>query len=439
MSNKDFVFTVAQTIVSKNLAEIGSSVCVCLSGGADSVSLLSALCELKDEFKFRLSAIHINHKIRGAEADRDEHFCFELCQRLGVPFTAVSVNVPALHKTSGKSLEETARDARYAAFTAHAKANGIDYFATAHTASDNAETVLMNIIRGTTVGGLAGIPPKRDIFIRPLIELYRSDVIDYLTKIGQTYVTDSTNSVNDCTRNVIRNEILPLIRQINPLADNAINRLSSQALGTDRLLKSFYSGKERLSDLPNQAAIMVVRQRYEDFCGSGLTLDHAEKLVSILDTDTVVSLPNKVCAYIKDGDVHFGYATQKQIDKGVYKLNIGNNYFDNGSVLLYYGYQKPITCDYCVTINAKKVSGDMFYRSRRVGDTLLCLGVNKSVKKEFIDKKITTALRDRIPIVCDEGGIVCVPFIGADDKIFSREKDAAFLAVTFSERLDLNK
>lgn len=437
MNNNNFVDSIAQFIENNRLITHGSRVCACLSGGADSVAMLCALHQLIKHFKFDLSAIHINHKIRGAEADRDMEFCRRLCDRLGVELTVVCVDVPALCKTSGKSLEETARDARYNEFQKHASNNGIDLFSTAHTASDNAETVLMNLIRGTTVAGLSGIPVKREMYIRPLLNVYRADVEAFLQSIGQDFVTDSTNSVNDCTRNIIRNEVMPILRGINSSADIAINRLSANAADIDELVISTYRDTEDLTSIPRAAALRIVRYRYALFCGSGLLSHHAEAIVNALHKDTVITLKDGIDAVVKNGRVRFEYRQcGKNPDTAVYKLQYGLNYFDGGNVLIYYGNNPPQSSDYIIGIDAQNVCGDIHYRTRKTGDEIKCLGVTRSVKKAFINKKIPARQRDSIPIFVDDEDIVCVPFIGAADRIYSHREDADFISVTFLERQD---
>ncbi len=439
MSNNDFIINVTRFISDNDLIKRGSKVCACLSGGADSVAMLCALNELGARFQFNLSAIHINHMIRGAEADRDMEFCRALCGRLNIVFTAVCVDVPALCKTSGKSLEETARDARYTAFEKHAADNSIDYFATAHTASDNAETVLMNLVRGTTVAGLSGIPVKRDMYIRPLLSVYRSDVESFLQSIDQEYVIDSTNLINDCTRNIIRNEVLPLLRRINHNTDIAINRLSSNAADIDRLVVSSFENVDDLTSIPRAAAIRLVKHRFMNFCGKGMLSHHAETIVDSLHKDTVITLQGGIYAVLKNGRVRFEHLQEKprHIDTAIYKLQYGINYFDGGKVLIYYGDTPQKNCDYFTSIDSRQICGNVYYRARMSGDEIKALGVNRSVKKAFINKKIPARLRDAIPVFFDDEGIVCVPFIGAADRIYSHREDADYISVTFLERQDM--
>ena len=222
------------------MLEDGDTVIVGLSGGADSTALLRVLCELKTEYNLNLIAAHVNHGIRGAEADRDEAFCKELCKKLGVQIYAFHIDIPELAKERGVSLEVAGRDARYEFFTGLAGENG--KIATAHNAQDTAETLLLNLCRGTGLKGLTGIPPVRFVehkagcrsdetvstmVIRPLIECTREEIEAYLESLGQDYVTDSTNLEDDYTRNRIRHNVIPELVAVNENAMGNITRCIS--------------------------------------------------------------------------------------------------------------------------------------------------------------------------------------------------------------------
>ncbi|MCR4646344.1 MAG: tRNA lysidine(34) synthetase TilS [Oscillospiraceae bacterium] len=185
-----------------------TAVTAALSGGADSVCLLRCLRECAGAFGLRLSAIHVQHGLRGAESLRDEQFCRALCAEWDIPLTVVNVDV----KRNGRSLEEAARECRYAAFEAHAEG----YVATAHTASDNFETMLFRLVRGTGLKGLAGIPPVRERYLRPLLHVSRDEVEMYLQENGIGFVTDSSNLSEDYARNFLRHRVVPLLQEQNP-------------------------------------------------------------------------------------------------------------------------------------------------------------------------------------------------------------------------------
>ena len=230
--DNSFIEKVLSAIAEHGMLDGEKRVCVALSGGADSVSLLMALCSVKDELGVGICACHLNHGLRGAESDSDEQFCRELCGRLGVPFYAKKIDVSAAVQKH-ESVEEAARKARYEFFEEALEHFGGNVLATAHNAGDNAETVLLNLTRGTGLKGLCGVPPVRKFgrngerrVIRPLIYCERGEIEDYLRSIGQGYFTDKTNLSEDYTRNKMRRRVLPELSEINPSIVGVIGRMT---------------------------------------------------------------------------------------------------------------------------------------------------------------------------------------------------------------------
>lgn len=224
---------VRQTI--EKYVTAGSVVIAAVSGGADSVCLLSVLDRLKNEMGFKLSACHVNHNLRGEESLRDEFFVRRLCRQLDIPLYVKSIDVAA-NAEKHESIELAARRIRYDFFDELSRLYGGALIATAHTASDNCETVLINLIRGTALSGMCGIPPKRDNIIRPLLCLTRRDIEEYCSENGLSFVTDSTNLSDDYTRNKIRHNIIPQIERINPSFSFAVSRLTRSLSEDDSYL-----------------------------------------------------------------------------------------------------------------------------------------------------------------------------------------------------------
>ena len=212
------------------LLSTGSRVCVAVSGGADSTALLLAVQEAAVSLGVGLSAAHLHHGMRGAEADADREFVRALCSRLNLPLHEAEADVPAVAEAAGEGLEEAARHARLQFFARLLADQAADRVATAHTADDQAETVLMKLLRGAWTEGLGGIAPVLNldadgrpgreagvgVIIRPLLGASREQVIAFLQSRGQDWREDSTNADPAFTRNRIRSELMPLVRTFNP-------------------------------------------------------------------------------------------------------------------------------------------------------------------------------------------------------------------------------
>ena len=201
-----------------DMVQPGDKVICAVSGGADSMALLWAMHLLKDKLQIQLQAAHFNHNLRGEESDRDEDFVVSFCENHGIPCHVGRGIVEA----GEKGLEAAARTARYAFLqTLPGK------IATAHTADDNAETLLLHLIRGTGLKGLGGIAPVRDNLIRPMLTVTRQDVLEFLEAEGIPWVNDSSNETDAFTRNRIRHHVMPLLKAENP---SLLENLSGTAL-----------------------------------------------------------------------------------------------------------------------------------------------------------------------------------------------------------------
>src|SRR4030042_1477635 len=189
---------------------------VAVSGGIDSVALLDILTSQQQELHITLTILHLNHGIRGKEAARDQRFVQELSERYSLPYLDQEVDVPAYRKEHSLSLQEAARELRYLFFEQAMDTHNLAKGAIGQTADDQAETVLMRLVRGGGARGLKGIPPKRDRYIRPLIEVWREELLQYVRHRGLSFVQDSSNLKKDSLRNRIRHELLPALSEYNP-------------------------------------------------------------------------------------------------------------------------------------------------------------------------------------------------------------------------------
>lgn len=227
-----FILNVKKYIKENHMLENMDGMVIGLSGGPDSVCLLRVMCELAGCFgieKDRIYCVHINHMIRGGEADADEEFASQLCGKLGLPFVCFKKDITAYAEEIGCSVEEAGRKYRYDCFRQVMKENNINRLAVAHNKNDVAETLIFNMLRGTGIKGMSGIRPVRDDVIRPLLFCHRADIEKYLEGIGQDYRTDSTNLSTDYDRNRIRHIILPELTEINSNAIEHIYSLAAEA------------------------------------------------------------------------------------------------------------------------------------------------------------------------------------------------------------------
>ena len=236
MKKEVFIKKFKQTIARYDLLEIppaaglekGDKVLVAVSGGPDSVALLYALLEIKDEFNLRLYVAHLNHKLRGKESDADQKFVKKLASELDLKFFTKSIDVKREAKKKKLSLEEAARLVRYRYLENLADRIKADKIAMGHQADDQAETFLMRLVRGAGGAGLSGIPPKRGKIIRPLIEIKREEIEKFLKQKGLSYRTDSSNLLPNYFRNKIRLVLLPQIKKkFNPKIVDILNRASN--------------------------------------------------------------------------------------------------------------------------------------------------------------------------------------------------------------------
>ncbi len=210
-----------------------------LSGGADSVFALHFFNKYKKKYKIEIAAVHVNHNLRGKEADYDENFCRNFCSKINIDFFSESVNVKKFAKQKKLSVEEAARILRYKKFDEVLKKSNSELIVTAHNSDDNLESVLLNIVSGTGIEGLCGISIKRNNIIRPFLCLSKLQIIEYLKIESLDFVTDSTNSDLNFRRNFVRNEIVPLLKKVNPALNETVLN-SSEVFGNQKKILNYF-------------------------------------------------------------------------------------------------------------------------------------------------------------------------------------------------------
>lgn len=402
-----------------SLFESGSTVTVALSGGADSMSLLYALLSLKEKLGIEVNAAHLNHMIRGEEALRDENFVKEQCKNAGVKLFCERADVPAFAKKNGLSIELAARELRYD-FLRRVSSGVV---ATAHTASDNLETMIFNLSRGTAIDGLCGIPPKRDIFVRPLLLCSREDVEKYCAENSIPYVTDSTNLTDDYARNKIRHNIIPVLKELNPNIENTALRTAvslkedAKVLNSlaENYLESNVTAEKKLNlkgfeNLQNAIAKRVII-KYIDGLGKGISLEnvHIEAVYSIAVCGGKTSLPKNYSAVVKNGLLSIMCNGAEMQVKTEFLVDVTEE-----NDLFLKNIQNVNNLLLKNLLDRDKIVGKWKLRTRIAGDSIRIKnrGCTKTLNKLFTENGVPVELRDNIPVIADEKGVIWVHGLG---------------------------
>jgi tRNA(Ile)-lysidine synthase len=446
----DILQNIRDTIEKYGMLNGAESVLLGYSGGADSSVLLRCLNQLQSEYGFKLYAVHVNHNIRGAEAVRDMNFCIDTCAELGVELYTASVDVPLVAEMKKLSLEEAARIERYAVFDNLCAAHGIGKVATAHNAGDNFETVILNMTRGAALKGLCGIPPVRGNIIRPLISCSKTDIIDYCTAGGVRYVTDTTNADLSYTRNFIRSEIIPKLKEVNPSADQTVLRMCEQLRAANDYLdgEADKINNGNITDFDDVIISRYLIKQYQSACGedSGyIENKHIKTLIESVrnGSPTSMSLPGNITFFRETVSFKKAVDEVKPPEKvAETELRLGENIFadKNFAFLLTHNEKdiKPHINIYNLfkrcTVDFDKIKGYIYFRNRKNGDRYRFGGITRNIKKLLCDNKIPVDERDGLPFICDSGGIVWIPGFRVRDDV-KPEENSVLLHVAFYKKI----
>ena len=443
------------------------------SGGADSRFLLHLLAEYSKEHGTPIYAAHLNHGIRGDEAQRDEDFCRRVASAYGIPFFCERADVPRLAEESGESLELQARVCRYEFFGRVMRENNIPLLATAHNADDVLETVLFRLMRGTGTKGLAAIPPVRElggshVALRPILNYTKKDILEFCISLGLEYVTDSTNFEDDCTRNKIRLSVIPELEKISGdgTPQRAALRYSSFAREDDDALTQLALREidpdtpcrinlDKLNSLHRAVAKRVIFKLYahlftdnggdipEDKTLSNVHVDAILTLAQKAVKHSSLNLPDGVSAAIEDGCLVFsrskgcvdGSFYTDTVDVGLSKVNAAFSVLVEGSPSPLAPYKKGTQADSgkvfaSVTLPRDDISLPIKIRQRENGDVIRTHGMTKKLKKLLCDKDIPLELRELLPIFAtDSGEILWCPSVAVADG-YPPPRDTAALRLT---------
>lgn len=425
----------------------GACVLAALSGGADSTALLCGLYDLQAELGLTLRAVHINHNLRGEESQRDEHFCIALCAQLRIPLSVRRVDVPEEAARTHSSVELAARNLRYRIFAEE----GADcLIATAHTASDLTETVLLNLTRGTGLAGLCGIPAQRGNIIRPLLSVTREEILSYLAARGQEYVDDSTNQGDEHTRNRLRHRVVPLLLEENPSLHRTISAAAEQlsaeqsylAEQTRRTYETCLTAPDTLSGL--RGLHTAIRRR----CIATLLESAGVVRSHTLITAAEALLENggkrevaKGIYLIAEGDV---LRLARASDVPVYiaqPMKPGENRIISGKLCLAeicedIDFIKSSIVHSKFTNNVldyDKIKGVAVFRKVKQSDRLFLpeRGFTASVRK-LIQNRFSQAERGFVHILADDAGVIWIEQIGTAARVRPDAETKRMLTLTVS-------
>jgi len=470
---------VNHTVKKHRMLSPGDRIVAAVSGGPDSVCLLRALLALAPEYGLKLHIAHLDHRFRGSESAAEAAFVAELAKKLGIPATVESRDVPAYCAERGLSAQAGAREVRYRFLRQVADAAGANRIALGHTANDQAETLLMRLVRGAGVSGLSAIRPVRENIIRPLIDVTRDEIMAYLKEIGQDFVTDPSNLTPVYTRNRVRQEVLPVLERFNPRVVEALSlaaevlRDEDQAMAVllvpfmaeavlqedgavriDRtafngllpalrrrvlrkaLALSCESGTAELSSVQTRAALgfmadaqtgrtmelpggLVLTREYDSLI-IRLT-EHVEDFSLPLAVPGRTSLPGRGLEV--EARVHDAAAFPGGLSSRGGKEDEGPGTFDEN-----YLWQAQFDYD--------KIALPLYLRNRRSGDWFSPAGMNgmrKKLQDYFVDEKVPRSGRASVPLLATEQDLVWVIGMRTDGRFLPGPRTRKVLAVAVRE------
>ena len=445
------------TIRRYSMIEPRDHIGVAVSGGIDSVALLDILASQRQEFPIALTVLHLNHGIRGKEAARDQRFAQELSERYSLPYLDQEVDVPAYRKEHSLSLQEAARELRYLFFEQVMDTHNLDKVAIGQTADDQAETVLMRLIKGGGARGLKGIPPVREGYIRPLIEVWREELLQYVRHRGLSFVQDSSNLKKDYLRNRIRQELLPALSEYNPSIKERLLHLA-EILGedasfleglADEIAKGICMADHEVSisipsllSLPAALQARVLQHAFVRLSSGGiLEYPHITGVMALIQREggtKRVALPKGYWAQRSYDTLVLGKQEESPAGMaGEIEITIPGKTRLEGLAMeleaaLAKGRAKPKADADTAFLDFQRLTLPLRCRTFQPGDSFIPLGMEspKKLKNLFIDLKIPQAERSRIPLVISGDAICWVAGLRIDERFKIRPETTKVLKLS---------
>lgn len=442
-----------ETVKTKFLAALRAmqpcgGVLVALSGGADSVCLLDLFLAAKanGDFPYPIAAAHLNHNLRGEESDRDEAFCRALCAKSDIPLFVKSADIHAMAKQSGKSIEEAARDVRYAFFDDVLRENGaLCHIATAHHADDFCETMLLNLIRGSGITGLCSIPRVRGNILRPLLDCSREEILGYIEAADLAFVTDSTNLSAAYSRNRLRLHVLPEFAKISAGYAESMQRtaalLARDADYLDGEAKKAYATVVTCGVLDTKKAqnfhlsilSRILRMLYNEHGRKCLAEAHVDAILEQIGRDKenfMLSLPDCICI-CERGRLSFAEKMPGAEDFCI-EVHLGmETALPNGITVLL--SEKP-TAD-AIPLRHDALCGKLALRSRREGDTIKQFGKTHKIKRMIADQKLSAAEKSKLFFLTADEKILYTNLPAVADDAFCKTDDGHCIFIITKETL----
>jgi len=443
---------VIKFILDKNLIDQGDRLLIALSGGPDSVFLLEFLIKYKRRFNIELAVFHLNHNLRGNESAGDADFCRGLAAVNNIPFYYSSKNIRLCAKKNSLSIEEAGREMRYKELFKIASTKKFTKIVTAHNADDNTETVLLNLIKGTGLKGLCGIPFKREKIIRPLLSLSKRDILSYNQQMKFAFRTDSSNFENNFQRNYLRNEIIPLIKnKINPQFDSAVLKTSEIIKNYSSFLDEHINSKlNDVTSIKNGKLNIDLKKKdiidsrlFGDFIRAAVRNCFDEELenINIVDLEKLKTKQSgrrielsKGFIAVKERDSIIIYKDdlKKNIRRSA-KLKIGEKIkIGNKTILVNHTNGTKISLtksgkkEY---IDADKIESVFLIRKWKEGDRFYPLGMINSKKvSDFLnEQKIESHKKSEQLVLTSAGNIVWIVGIRIDERYKISDKTKKYL------------
>ena len=427
--------TVLNNILEYNLISKGDNIVAGISGGLDSMALLMVLFGLQEELDFNIIVCHVNHGVRD-EASVDQDLVRKTAEKLGLKFHTINVDMVSYGKEKGITAEEAGRELRYGFFRDVLKGAGGGKIAVAHNKNDQAETLLQRIIRGTGIDGLRGMEFKVQNIIRPILNISREEIENYLHINKIEYVVDKTNLMPIYNRNKVRLELIPYIQEnFNPNIIDTLWRTSQTSnIDSNYLEKISNESYDKIVKQENIYSIILDGPHFKKIHRSiqnriirigilrliqniqGISQYHVTSIVDMfLDSRTgkQIDLPNGLIGRVSYDDLIIEKKKASNNNDYCYDLTLGNNVIEELGIEI--DLKVVEKSEFKETFNTKfidydKIKGKLSLRNRKNGDRIAPLGMkgSKKIKDYFIDKKIPRAMRDEIPLLVDEDNIIWI-------------------------------